>query len=117
MARVKRGVVSRRRHNKLLELTRGQRATRHKLVRRAHEAMLHSLNYAYFHRRERKGDMRRLWIARINAAARANGVTYSQLVYAMENAGIEINRKMLADMAVRDPGAFANLVQTAIKAK
>lgn len=117
MARVKRGVVSRRRHNKLLELTRGQRATRHKLVRRAHEAMLHSLNYAYFHRRERKGDMRRLWIARINAAARANGVTYSQLVYAMENAGIEINRKMLADMAVRDPGAFANLVQTAVKAK
>jgi len=79
--------------------------------------MLHSLNYAYFHRRERKGDMRRLWIARINAAARANGVTYSQLVYAMENAGIEINRKMLADMAVRDPGAFANLVQTAVKAK
>jgi len=117
LARVKRGVVSRRRHNKLLELTRGQRATRHKLVRRAHEAMLHSLNYAYFHRRERKGDMRRLWIARINAAARANGVTYSQLVYAMENAGIEINRKMLADMAVRDPGAFANLVQTAVKAK
>lgn len=117
MARVKRGVVSRRRHNKLLELTKGQRATRHKLVRRAHEAMLHSLNYAYFHRRERKGDMRRLWIARINAAARTNGVTYSQLVYAMENAGIEINRKMLADMAVRDPEAFANLVQTAVKAK
>ncbi|MCR4394748.1 MAG: 50S ribosomal protein L20 [Dehalococcoidales bacterium] len=117
MARVKRGVVSRRRHNKLLELTKGQRATRHKLVRRAHEAMLHSLSYAYFHRRERKGDMRRLWIARINAAARANGVTYSQLVYAMENAGIEINRKMLADMAVRDPGAFANLVQTAVKTK
>jgi large subunit ribosomal protein L20 len=79
--------------------------------------MLHSLSYAYFHRRERKGDMRRLWIARINAAARANGVTYSQLVYAMENAGIEINRKMLADMAVRDPGAFANLVQTAVKTK
>ena len=90
MARVKRGVVSRRRHNKLLELTKGQRATRHKLVRRAHEAMVHSLNYAYFHRRERKGDMRRIWIARINAAARANGVSYSQLIFSMDAAGIEL---------------------------
>jgi large subunit ribosomal protein L20 len=117
VARVKRGVVSRRRHNKLLELTKGQRATKHKLVRRAHEAMVHSLNYAYFHRRERKGDMRRIWITRINAAARINGTTYSQLVNSMESAGIDINRKILADMAVKDPGAFNEVVQAAIKAK
>jgi large subunit ribosomal protein L20 len=117
VARVKRGVVSRRRHNKLLELTKGQRATRHKLVRRAHEAMLHSLKYAYFHRRERKGDMRRIWICRINAAAKANGTTYSQLIYSMDSAGIEMNRKILADMAVKDPLAFTDLVKTAIKAK
>jgi large subunit ribosomal protein L20 len=117
VARVKRGVVSRRRHNKLLELTKGQRATRHKLVRRAHEAMVHSLNYAYFHRRERKGDMRRLWITRINAAARANGLSYSQLVFSMDAAGIDVNRKLLADMAVKDPGAFAEVVKTAVKAQ
>lgn len=117
MARVKRGVVSRRRHNKLLELTKGQRATKHKLVRRAHEAMLHSLSYAYFHRRERKGDMRRIWITRINAAARANGTTYSQLISSMDAAGIEINRKMMADIAVKNPQSFTDLVQTAIKAK
>ena len=116
MARVKRGVVSRRRHNKLLELTKGQRATRHKLVRRAHEAMVHSLNYAYFHRRERKGDMRRIWITRINAAARANGVTYSQLINSMDSIGIDLNRKLLADLAVKDPGAFADLVKAATKA-
>ena len=116
MARVKRGVVSRRRHNKLLELTKGQRASKHKLVRRAHEAMLHSLKYAYFHRRERKGDMRRIWITRINAAARANGVSYSQLVCSMDAAGIELNRKVLADMAVRDPQGFTQMVKTAVKA-
>ncbi len=116
MARVKRGVVVRRRHKKLLELTKGQRATKHKLVRRAHEAMLHSLSYAYFHRRERKSDMRRIWITRINAAARANGVSYSQLVYAMDAAGIKLNRKLLADMAVKDPAAFSDMVKTAVKA-
>lgn len=117
MARVKRGVVSRRRHNKLLSLTKGQRASKHKLVRRAHEAMVHSLNYAYFHRRERKGDMRRMWIARINAAARINGVSYSQLIFSMDAAGIELNRKLLADMAIKDPGAFTEMVKTAVKAK
>jgi large subunit ribosomal protein L20 len=117
VARVKRGVVSRRRHNKLLSLTKGQRSTRHRLVRRAHEAMLHSLSYAYFHRRERKGDMRRLWITRINAAARASGVSYSQLICAMDAAGVELNRKLLADMAVKDPGAFADIVKTTVKAK
>lgn len=73
--------------------------------------MLHSLSYAYSHRRERKGDMRRLWISRINAASRANGITYSQLMNGLRNASIEINRKMLADMAVREPDAFAQLVR------
>lgn len=115
MARVKRGMVSRRRHNKLLELTKGQRATRHKLVRRAREAMVHSLNYAYFHRKAKKGDMRRIWITRINAAARANGVNYNQLIASMDTSGIEINRKMLAEMAVKDPAAFTEMVKTAVK--
>jgi large subunit ribosomal protein L20 len=118
LARVKRGMVARRRHNKLLALTKGQRATRHSLVRRAHEAMLHSLNYAYFHRKERKGDMRRIWIVRINAAAKANGVKYSHLVYALTNSGIGINRKMLAEMAVNDPAGFTGVVESALaKAK
>jgi large subunit ribosomal protein L20 len=107
-------MVARRRHNKLLAMTKGQRATRHSLVRRAHEAMLHSLNYAYFHRRERKGDMRRMWILRINAAARANGVKYSLLVNALNNSGVGINRKMLAEIAVTDPAAFSNVVTTAL---
>jgi large subunit ribosomal protein L20 len=117
VARVKRGVVSHRRHKKLLALTKGQRASKHKLVRRAHEAMLHSLSYAYFHRREKKGDMRRMWIARINAAARANGIIYSELINKLGIAGIEINRKSMAEMAATDPGAFAELVKTAVQAK
>jgi large subunit ribosomal protein L20 len=117
VARVKRGVVSRRRHNKLLELTKGQRASKHKLVRRAHEAMVHSLRYAYFHRRERKGDMRRIWITRINAAARINGVSYSQLINSMDSAGIELNRKIMAELAVKDPQAFSQMVKTAVKAQ
>jgi large subunit ribosomal protein L20 len=116
VARVKRGIVSRRRHNKLLELTKGQRATRHKLVRRAHEAMVHSLNYAYFHRRAKKGDMRRIWITRINAAARSNGVSYSQLINSMDASGIDLDRKVLAEMAVNDPNAFADIVKSAVKA-
>lgn len=97
----------------MLALTKGQRATRHSIYRRAHEAMLHSLSYAYAHRKERKGDMRRLWIARVNAGSRANGLNYGQFMYGLKKAGIEINRKMLADMAVRDPEAFAGLVTTA----
>ena len=113
MPRVKRGVTARRRHKKVLALTKGQRATRHSLYRRAHEAMLKSLNYAYRHRRERKGDMRRLWILRISAASRAHGLTYSQFISGLKDAGVEINRKILADMAVREPEAFANLVTIA----
>ncbi len=109
MSRVKKGVTKHRRHKKVIALTRGQRATRHSLYRRAHEAMLHSLSYAYNHRRERKGDLRRLWISRINAASRANGITYSQLINSLQKANITINRKMLAEMAVREPNSFALL--------
>ena len=111
MPRVKTGITKHRRHKKVLAMTKGHRATRHSLYRRAHESMLHSLSYAYSHRRERKGDMRRLWISRINAASRAYGVTYSQLLNSLRKASIEVNRKMLADIAVREPDTFAHLVK------
>jgi large subunit ribosomal protein L20 len=117
MPRVKGGVVTRRRHKKILELTKGHRASKHALYRRAHESMLKSLSYAYCHRRERKGDMRRLWICRINAAARAEGIPYSGFIYGLNKAGVEVNRKMLADMAVRDPIAFSQLVVLAKEGK
>ncbi|HEY93114.1 MAG TPA: 50S ribosomal protein L20 [Dehalococcoidia bacterium] len=113
MPRVKRGVTTHRRHKKVLALTKGHRATRHSLYRRAHESMLKSLSYAYAHRRERKGDMRRLWILRVNAASRAQGLTYSQFMDGLRKSGVEIDRKMLADMAVREPESFANLVTIA----
>lgn len=111
--RVKGGVKTRRRHNRVLSITKGQRASRHILYRRAHEAMIKSLTYAYFHRRERKGDMRRLWIVRINAASRSQGLTYGQFMDALKKKGIEVNRKMLAELAVSDPSAFAQLLATA----
>jgi large subunit ribosomal protein L20 len=110
LPRVKRGITTHQRHKKILALTKGHRATKHSLYRRAHESMLKSLSYAYRHRRERKGDMRRLWILRINAASRAQGLKYGEFMNSLKQAGIEINRKMLADMAVREPEAFANLV-------
>jgi len=113
LPRVKRGVTARRRHKSLLELTQGQRMTKNNLYRRAHEAMLKSFTYAYFHRRERRGDMRRLWIVRINAATKAEGLKYSQLIEGLKKSGVEIDRKMLAEMAVRDPAAFNNLVTLA----
>ena len=113
MPRIKRGTTVRRRHKKVLALTKGHRATRHSLYKRAHESMLHALSYAYAHRRERKGDMRRLWIVRVNAASRAQGLSYGQFIYGLKQAGVEIDRKMLADMAVREPEAFASLVTTA----
>ena len=94
-------------------MTKGQRATRHSLYKRANEAMLKSLSYAYAHRREKKGDMRRLWISRVNAASRANGLTYGQFISGLKKAGVEINRKMLADMAIREPESFSQLVSTA----
>ena len=107
MARVKTGPYRRQHHKKILKMNKGQFGTRHRLFRRANEAMLKSLWYAYRDRRNRKRDLRRLWIARINAAARLNGISYSRLVYGMKAANIALNRKMLADMAVRDPQAFA----------
>jgi large subunit ribosomal protein L20 len=109
--RIKRGKTAHRRHKKLLELTEGHRATRHSLYKRAHESMLHALSYAYRHRRERKGDMRRLWIARINAACRQAGLTYSQFMAGLKKANIALDRKALAEMVVRDPQAFAQVVE------
>jgi len=113
MARVKSGPHGYRRHKKVLKLTKGQKGSKHLLYRRANEAMLKSLWYSFRDRRVRKRDLRKLWIARINAAARLNGTTYSRLVHGMKMANIEINRKMLADMAVRDPQAFAAVVAQA----
>ena len=112
MPRARGGKVTHRRHKKVLELTRGQIATRHALYHRANEAMLHSLHYAYCHRRERKSDFRKLWIARINAAARARGLTYSQFMALLAKTDVGINRKMLAEMAVRNPEDFARLVDS-----
>ena len=113
MARVKNGPHGRRRHKKILKLTKGQYGSKSKLFRRANEAMLKSLWYSYRDRRVRRRDLRRLWIARINAAARLNGVTYSKLIHLLKKEDIQINRKMLADMAVRDPKAFAAVVAKA----
>jgi large subunit ribosomal protein L20 len=113
MPRAKGGVVLRRRHNKILKITKGQRMSRHLLWHRANEAMLHSLFYATRDRRQRKRDMRKLWIARINAAARLNGITYSRLMFAMKQADIDLDRKVLADLAVRDPEAFTRVVEVA----
>ena len=113
MARVK--SLAYRRHKRTLKMTQGYFGTRHRLFRRANEALMKSLWYAFRDRRARKRDLRKLWIARINAAARLNGLTYSRLVYNLKNAGITLNRKVLADLAVRDPKAFAAVVTAAKK--
>ncbi len=113
MPRVKRGAPARRRHKKVLKLMAGQRGTKHELFRRANEAMLKSLSYAYRDRRDRKRDMRRLWIQRINAAAREQGLSYSRFIDGLRTAGVEVDRKMLADLAVRDSASFARLVEVA----
>jgi large subunit ribosomal protein L20 len=113
MPRVKRGVTGRAKHKAVLNLTEGHRASKHKLFKRAHESMLHALQYAYRDRRDRKGQMRRLWITRINAAARINGTTYSQLMSGLKKAGIELDRKILADLAITDAAAFASLTERA----
>jgi large subunit ribosomal protein L20 len=106
MARVKRGVTARRRHKKILALAKGHRGQRHKLFRQANESVLHALDYAYRDRRDRKGQFRRLWIMRINAAARENGLTYGRLIDGLTKAGVAVDRKMLADLAVREPVGF-----------
>lgn len=113
MTRVKSGPHRHLRHKKVLKFTKGQRGAKHLLFKRANEAMLKSMWYAYRDRRLRRRDLRRLWIARINAAARLNGITYSRLVDAMKKAEIRLNRKVLADLAVRDPQAFAAVVARA----
>ncbi|HET6596601.1 MAG TPA: 50S ribosomal protein L20 [Anaerolineales bacterium] len=110
MTRVKGGPQGHLRHKKVLKITKGQRGAKHRLFKRANEAMLKSLWYATRDRRVRKRDMRKLWIARINAAARLNGTTYSKLVAALKKANIVLNRKMLSDMAIRDPQTFAAVV-------
>ncbi len=113
MPRVKRGVTTRARHKKVLKQTKGQIMSRHLLFRRANEALIHSKYYATVHRKKRKGDFRRLWITRINAAARPLGLTYSKLIAGLKKAGIELDRKVLADIAVRDEKTFAKLVEAA----
>ena len=113
MTRVKTGTVSRRRHKKVLKMTKGQYGTKHRLFRRANEAMMKSLKYAYRDRRNRRRELRRLWIARINAAARQNGLNYSRFMYGLKQADIELDRKLLAELAVNDDQAFAQLVEIA----
>ena len=113
MARVKRGVTARRRHKRLLNQAEGRRGTRSKLVRPAREALIHALVYAYRDRRDRKRDMRRLWIERINAASRQHGVPYGRFIAGLKAARVEVDRKILADMAIREPAAFAAMVDTA----
>jgi large subunit ribosomal protein L20 len=113
MARVKRGVAAHKRHKRLLAQAEGRRGTRSKLVRPAREALFHALVYAYRDRRDRKRDMRRLWIERINAASRQHGLPYGRFIAGLKSAGIEVDRKMLADMAIRDAGAFAKMVEMA----
>ena len=110
MTRVKGGPQGHLRHKRVLKITKGQRGAKHRLFKRANEAMLKSLWYATRDRRVRKRDMRKLWIARINAAARLNGTTYSKLVAALKKANIVLNRKMLSDMAIRDPQTFAAVI-------
>ena len=113
MARVKRAVNAHKKRRVVLERASGYRGQRSRLYRKAKEQMLHSMQYAYRDRRDRKGDFRQLWITRINAAARANGMTYNRLIQGLRLAGVEVDRKILADLAVFDETAFAALVEVA----
>jgi large subunit ribosomal protein L20 len=113
VARVKRAVNAHKKRRVVLERASGYRGQRSRLYRKAKEQMLHSMTYAYRDRKKRKGDFRQLWIQRINAAARQNGMTYNRFIQGIKAAGIEIDRKVLADMAVNDPPAFAALVELA----
>jgi large subunit ribosomal protein L20 len=117
MTRIKRGVAAHKKHKKLLNAAEGRRGAKHKLVRPAREAALHALNYAYRDRRKKKGQFRALWIARINAASRESGVSYSRLMSAMRSAGVQLDRKVLADMAVRDPKVFQHYLDLVSKKK
>src|SRR6188474_1832029 len=113
MARVKRAVNAHKKRRVILERAKGYRGQRSRLYRKAKEQVTHSLVYAYRDRRARKGDFRRLWIQRINAASRANGLTYNRFIQGLNLAGVEVDRKILADLAVNDVAAFNALVQTA----
>jgi large subunit ribosomal protein L20 len=106
-------MAAHRRHKKILTMAKGYRGGRHKLFKTANEAVMRALAYAYRHRRERKGDFRRLWIQRINAAARLNGTSYSQLMYGLKTAQVELDRKILAELAVHNPAEFARLATLA----
>lgn len=113
MARVKRGVTAHKRHRRLLHDAEGRKGTKSKLIKPAREALLHALAYATRDRKQRKRQMRQLWIIRINAAARENGVTYGQFVAGLKKADIQIDRKILADLAVRDSATFGRIVDVA----
>ena len=113
MPRVKSGVTAHRRHKKILKLAKGYRGAKSKQFKKANETVMKALYYARRDRRAKKGEFRKLWIARINAAARANGISYSRLVAGLTKAGVEVNRKMLADLAVADAAAFTQIVNVA----
>ncbi|UCG40336.1 MAG: 50S ribosomal protein L20 [Acidimicrobiia bacterium] len=116
MARVKRAVHARKKHRKVMERAKGYKGAKSRRFKTANEQVMHAMQDSYDHRRARKGDFRRLWITRINAAARQHDMTYSQLIAGLKAADIAVDRKMLADMAVNDPGAFAQVVEAARKA-
>ena len=113
MARVKRGVTAHRRHKRLLRAAEGRRGTKSRLVRPAREALLHAMAYAYIGRKQRKRQMRQLWVVRLNAAARQHGLTYGRFINGLKTAGIELDRKVLADIAVRDSATFSRIVEVA----
>ncbi|OON93944.1 MAG: 50S ribosomal protein L20 [Candidatus Epulonipiscioides saccharophilum] len=114
MARVKGGVATKKRRNRVLKLAKGYRGAKSKQFRTAKQAVMKSLNYSYIGRKQRKREFRKLWIVRINAAARINGTSYSKLMSGLKNAQININRKMLSDLAINDPSAFSSLVETSM---
>jgi large subunit ribosomal protein L20 len=116
MARVKRGVTAHKRHKRLLNAAEGRKGTNRKLIKRAHESQLHALAYATRDRKQRKRDMRELWIIRINAAARLNGTTYGKLIAGLKKANVDLDRKTLADIAVRDAATFGAIAEVAAKA-
>ena len=113
MPRARNRVQTRQRHRKIIARARGHRGKRHRNFKVANESVMHALRYSTEHRRDRKGDFRRLWIVRINAAARLHDTTYSRMLHGLRRAGVEVDRKMLADLAVRDPAAFGALADRA----
>ena len=113
MARVKRGVNAKKRHNNILKQAKGYFGAKSKLYRNANQAVMKSLNYSYIGRKQRKRDFRKLWITRINAAARLNGMSYSKFISGLKKANVNINRKMLSEMSINDPAGFAKLVEIA----